>query len=378
MRIDGLNSTPLPQDMGGQQVRAQVQTGAWRGESVQVSGDGCDILTDAAEEITMSQSEKAESKKLNERKISNRPSLMLPRIEQIQQYLEKVGKGGQQYKLQDFVATLKNRERDGQGGGGGGGASPREEARRQFGNVTEQFLALSFAVEELSREGGHEKLVDRIREDLEDLSDDFGGHIRADLNTVGVAGEFGRGDPGETERFQAGYRDSVLGGENLSGMLRATLEHFGEQDFGRAVEHMIRALGDDLAAMQGSSAEPTRLNAVLQDLYLLEVLSTVLDSCRELSERMHKEHGIGPIDPGALMQDLVAATGERWTTGGRFVSIAEKHGVRDLTAQINFLTTVKVLAREMPVKVFVDPESRFNVVGAIQEALDDIIAQEEE
>jgi type III secretion protein W len=339
-----------------------------------VSGGDCDILTDAAEEITLSQSEKAEAKKLGERKISNRPSLMLPKIEQIQEYLEKVGKGDQQKKLQDFVGTLKRRERDGQEG-----ARPREEARREFGgNVTEQFLALSFAFETLSGEGGNDNLLELIRQDLENLSDDFGGHIRADLNTVGVAGDFGKGDPNETERFQSGYRDSVVNGENLKGMLRATLENFGEKDFGRAIEHLIRALGDDLTAMQGSSVEPSRLNAVLQDLYLLETLSTVLDGCREISGRMHKEHGIGPLNAGQLLEDLVGATGERFSTGGRFVSIAEKHGVRDITAQINFLTDVKVLVREMPVKVFADPDSRFNITGAVQEALDDIIAQEEE
>lgn len=357
-----------------QPLQARSETGTWRGESVQVASSQCDVLTDAAEEITFAHSERTESHKLEERKFEARSSLLLPRIETIQKYFESLSKGDQQQKLKEFVANLKQKFAR----GGQQEISPREESRQAFGNTTEQFLALSFAAEELSREGGDARLLDLIREDLENVFDDFGGHIRADLNSIGVAAEFGHGDAEQVASFQAAYRDAVLDAGTLSGTLKTVLDRFGSKDFNTAVDHLIRALGDDLACMENASVEPTRLNAVLQDLYLLEVLETVLDACQELSARLATDHHVPPPNAADLLQDLVSVCAERWLAAGRFASIADKHGASELAPRIAFLTALKVMVRDMPVKVFPDADARFNVQGAVQDALDEAIGQEDE
>lgn len=348
------------------------EEGVWRGANVQVAATPEDLLTDAAEEITFEHSEHVESHKLEEREIEEEPPLQLPNLDEILTYLDSSGNPDQLEKLKQFVEALKrNAQQD-------SGTSPRDESRRAFGSETDQFLALSYAAQSLEEEGGHDALLAQVHEALHELHDGSGSRIRADLNTINAAAQFGEGDADKTAAFQATYRDAVLDAPGLGAMLKGALERFGTDDYRGAVRSLIRALGDDLAATRGSSMQPNRLNAVLQDLYQMEVLATMLDGCQALSTRMTKEHNVPPALPGNLMQDLICASGERWSNASRFSAIADKYGARQPTARVSFLTQLKQLVRNMPIKVFADTDARTNVLDAAQSALDDAVALEEE
>lgn len=373
MRIDTANSQSLASRQDGAQAQSDADVGLWHGVQVQVAVQPDDLLTDAAEEISFAHAEHVESHKLEEREIEEPPELALPPVESIIAYLEAASRDDPQEKLKQFVDALKrNAQREDENAG------PREEASRQFGNVTEQFLALSFAAGELAREGGHEALLAEVRGALAELHDDFGAHIRADLNTVQAAADFGRGDPARLAQLQSAYRDAVLGGQDLAAMLKGALERFGDTDYRGAVQHLIRALGDDLAAIGGSSAQPERLNAVLRDLYSMEVLATLLDGCQRLGEKMQAEHALRAPRAGELLQDLIAASGERWVSAGRFGAIADKHGATEPTPRVAFLGAVKTMVRDVPLKVFADTDSRSNILDAAQGALDEAIGLEEQ
>ncbi len=378
MRIDNSNSQSLPSRQDDTLQRQDADAGSWRGSPVSASVDPMDLLLDAAEEITFEHSEHVESRRLEEREIEEEPPLELPSIDSIITYLDTAGRGEDaQERLRAFVDALKRnagRDQD----RGREHTSPRQESRRQFGNTTDQFLALCFAAQELTREGGHEGLIEAVREALTELREDFGPAIRADLNTIGAAASFAAGDTSKLGSFQSTYRDAVVNGETLASMLKGALERFGETDYRSSVQHLIRALGEDLSALRGPSAEPARLNAVLQDLYMMEVLATMLESCQALAKRMSTEHALAPMRAGDLLQDLVGASGERWSNAGRFNAIADKHGAREPTPRVAFLTGTKALVRGMPVKVFADADARANVLEATQGALDSAVEQEEE
>ncbi|MEJ1965629.1 MAG: HrpJ domain-containing protein [Gammaproteobacteria bacterium] len=264
-RVDNSNAQPLAsgRDSGQQGTAAHAGSGGgvWRGADVKVVDDAVDLLTDAAEEISFSHSEQVESRKLEERDIEEPAEPELHSVEAILAYLEAAGHDHPDERLRRFVDELKRKAHEGREG------DPREEARRSFGGVTEQFLALSFAARELAESPEHAALHEQVRTALQALQEESGARICADLNTIGVAGQFGQGDATRTAAFQSTYRDAVLGGQDLTSMLKGALDRFGESDYRAAVQHLIRALGDDLGAMRGSSAEPARLNAVLQDLY---------------------------------------------------------------------------------------------------------------
>ncbi len=373
VRIDSPTAQPLASSQGGPAAQSESDVGLWHGTSVQVAVESADLLTDAAEEISFSHSEHVEARKLEEREIEEPPPLELPPVDSILAYLEAAGQEDPQERLKQFVDELKRKATQDHN------SDPQEEARRRFGEVTEQYLALAFAAQALAGSDSFELLNDKIRTALEELDDDFGPHVRADLNTIGPAGEFGQGDTDRTAAFQSSYRDAVLGGQDLVAMLKGALGRFGENDYRGAVQHLIKALGDDLTSIRGSSAEPARLNAVLQDLYSMEVLATMLEGCQKLTARMAAQHGVTVSSAGELLQDLVSASGERWSNSSRFASIADKYGATiPPSSRVAFLGGVKALVRDLPLKTFADADARSNVLDAAQGALDTAITLEEE
>ncbi len=223
-RIDNSNTQPPASGQGGPAAQSEPDVGVWHGANVRVDDDSDDVLTDAAEEISFSHSEQVESRKLEERELEEPEPLELPAIDSILAYLEATGQEDPQERLKQFVDELKRKagqDRD---------SDPGEEARHGFGDVTEQYLALSFAAQELAGSESYSALSDKIRTALQELDDEFGPRVRADLNTIGPAGEFGQGDAGKVAAFQSSYRDAVLGGQDLTAMLKGALERFGEKD----------------------------------------------------------------------------------------------------------------------------------------------------
>lgn len=79
-----------------------------------------------------------------------------------------------------------------------------------------------------------------------------------------------------------------------------------------------------------------------------------------------------------LLKELVSLTSERWASPTRFAGLARQWAPGGVPAQIRFLTQVKAIVRSLPPQVFVDMDARLAVLGALQEALDQAIEQEEQ
>lgn len=79
-----------------------------------------------------------------------------------------------------------------------------------------------------------------------------------------------------------------------------------------------------------------------------------------------------------LMRALVTLTGEKWVTASRFETLADQWVPGDVQARIAFLAGVRNLLRDIPLKVFADPEIRQSILTAAQDALDAAIDREEE
>jgi len=84
------------------------------------------------------------------------------------------------------------------------------------------------------------------------------------------------------------------------------------------------------------------------------------------------------FDPLALTREVIRLSGERWATSTRFTSLASQLGVTANADQIAFYTGLKAMIRDLPPKIFADPETRDALVRALQGALDEAIDREEE
>lgn len=217
-----------------------------------------------------------------------------------------------------------------------------------------------------------------VREALEEMFAERGDRILADINTVSASEGLA---PREAGAFRQAYQELVFGAEGLNATLThlLRLSHQEGQDANYAAVHarIVTALGLDLAAANPST-DKVRLRALVSDLYHLEVISTVIDRCAELSATLVERHGSPALSPNALAADLVSMTAERWVDADQFKRLADKHGCGEPPeATVDFMAGVRNALRELPVQVFSSSEARRTLLDTAQSALDAAIDREE-
>lgn len=342
------------------------QTGSLRGETVKVKDAG-DILADSAEEISVHMSQKNELKKHDELSLeSDKPEFILL-IEEINAYLDMVGAFSDPQKLAELTKRMQSGEE-----------SPRELARQQSRDPAHQFVLLQHAWAEGNAAGIPQAALERLQDAIADLEMERGPEIRAGINTASVALGVSSSHL-ERENFQDTYRDVVLGQSNLSQTLKTVFDRFaseGSNQVGDKLHGLIKALGADLSAARPST-DVNRLQALVQDLYQLEVAVTVLDRCNELADLLQDKFAPSRLQTLDVMKSLVAVTGEKWVGATRFTGLADQQQLSQVPAQIAFHTTVKDILRQIPPAIFADADTRQSVLNASQEALDMAIDKED-
>ena len=374
VRIDGGNLGPAAQNLGNMapgQFRMgegalPPQTGNLRGETVKVKDAG-DILADSAEEISVHMSQKNELKKHDELSLeSDKPEFILL-IEEINAYLDMVGAFSDPQKLAELTKRMQSGEE-----------SPRELARQQSRDPAHQFVLLQHAWAEGNAAGIPQAALERLQDAIADLEMERGPEIRAGINTASVALGVSTSHL-ERENFQDTYRDVVLGQSNLSQTLKTVFDRFaseGSNQVGDKLHGLIKALGADLSAARPST-DVNRLQALVQDLYQLEVAVTVLDRCNELADLLQDKFAPSRLQTLDVMKSLVAVTGEKWVGATRFTGLADQQQLSQVPAQIAFHTSVKDILRQIPPAIFADADTRQSVLNASQEALDMAIDKED-
>lgn len=321
-------------------------------------------LANAAEELSLHMAEKAEDKHHAERKIKGERPAELLRTDEIVELLEQTHDPDAQEKLTELVKHLLS-----------GQASPRQAASQAFGEVSQQYLGLQQALHEGERQGAPADILEAIRDALADLELESGPEIRAGLNSLPAAGAYAA-DAAGVVQFQRTYRDVVLGENSLAKTLNLALERFGDTGVARGLKQLIAALGQDLAATR-PSVDPNRLQALVADLYYLEVAATVLDGCGELAAKLDSQFGCA-VDSSNLMRDLVSVSGEKWVAESRFSGLAAQHGVVPAEGRIAFLAGVRAMLKDLPVQIYPDVDTRHGILNAAQEALDVAIDEEDQ
>ncbi|MCY0387271.1 TyeA family type III secretion system gatekeeper subunit [Robbsia sp. Bb-Pol-6] len=221
--------------------------------------------------------------------------------------------------------------------------------------------------------------LERLRDVAAHLALTQGPWIRADLNTIAVAGASGD-TATDVRRFQTGYRDVVLGKGTLAATLQTLLGPFGGTDPRAALTRLTQALGRDLAAARPST-DAVRLHALLHDQFHAATALTVLGRCASLSSAVARTAahlgGVAAVTddgrPHRLMAAIVALSDERWPAANRFAALASSEGGTAAHVQIGLLTGLRAILRDLPVQIFHDGDHREQVLGAAQDALDTLI-----
>jgi type III secretion system TyeA family effector delivery regulator len=78
-----------------------------------------------------------------------------------------------------------------------------------------------------------------------------------------------------------------------------------------------------------------------------------------------------------LMREILEMTTQRWIDPDKFTQITNRVGVRQPEMRIYFLTQLREKVRQIPLKLYPDPDVREKMLDAMQQALDAEISREE-
>jgi type III secretion regulator YopN/LcrE/InvE/MxiC len=368
-RID-LNAPSMHPSAEGTARQVTGSRGSYRGETVVLAQDPISMIEDAAEELTFEVGSKVAEKELKEREIaSKREDARVRAIEKIREYLEKVPDIGAQEKLFRLLDELKQ--------------NPPSSAGQLMGRVGEfysdsshQFVALEFLKTAL---GDDQAALRELVETAQSrLTEEKQPEITAGLNISVTAARFAEQQGRSVQDFRDFYRQTVLGHESLNATYGAILEHYGTEEFPAALAFLVRAIGDDLAAMR-SSIQPSELKLLMDDLFELESLNTIHESSERALRRLTNRFGVAAgKKAGDLMKELLPIMNESWADSQKVARLAPKLGIQsNIEAEIYFLREVTEIVRRMPAKIFAAPENRETLLLASQQALDEAIEREE-
>jgi type III secretion protein W len=324
-------------------------------------------LTDAAEELSFAFAEKTESRTVKERSISTHQKPKVPPQQEVEKLFRSMQDERAARDLKQIAGRLITLLREGK--------SPRQFLEERFSDPLKRYLAIAYAIEEIKQRDGTPAEIERLHDLLAETEARDGASIRAGINTMDMAAEFGA-TAADGDKFRKVYRDAVIGYESFAATLDSVLTQFGDTQFDNGVRLLLKGLSVDMNAT-APSLDPARLHAILQDLFNLEAVTTVMQRCRQMVDRLDRAGLVKALNPIALARDLLQITAEPYVTAYHFADLARKYDVRDEDPQVALFSGAMGAIRGMPPKVFRTEEMRLKAIEAAQAALDAILLNEQ-
>jgi type III secretion protein W len=335
------------------------------GEAVKAEMSTASLIADAAEELTFSASEDVE-RKLSERKEGKDKTRNL---EQILLYVEK-SEDLNREDLEAFFGQLKSLQN-------ATSAGMVSLVKQAFKDPTNQHAALSYCLAKLEESdlspAGKQSLRNATLGAIGSLEAESGRAINAGYNVAGIDA------PGldlVPSSLRVLYRDTVIDFQSYETTFGLMLEKFGPQEFSKAVDYLIRALGNDMAAITPSSPKAA-LKEVMDGLYMVESLGTIYKDAHALLAGSIERHGPNRIAEKSVIEPLLRYKDMPMVVAAQVGSdmsfLISDNAVRDA----ELTQGVRELARKMPHKLYASNEARQNVLNALQELLDNAVDREE-
>ena len=340
-------------------MQQDVPKGSLMGQAVVVA-DPMSLVADAAEEATFAKSEREESR-LEERKLRPREP-DTSRVEQVKKYLELMDKQGKRQELDAFTSELRNtKDLDAR--------TALAKAKQHFSDPGDMYTALYQAGQELGIE-------DIVNEALAQLEDEYGKEVSARIVAGAAASEFeSLGEAGDLKDLYVG---AVLDAGSPVEVFERVINDFGSEQFEKALDFLTKTLGDSMSSTT-SNTDKAFLESVAKDLESVRLLRGLHGSCEKLLARMEKAHGLSPkLSSTELLKEMLSLRDTQFVGAFDMENLADKMGVTELEDRILFFQDMQQMARSLPENLFPDEGGRLGIIDALQMALDDAIAAEEE
>ncbi len=264
--------------------------------------------------------------------------------------------------------------------------SPFETARqwKQFAKATfddpaHQFAALVKAREALIKKGSSTSAVAALSDAIDELTAESGAEIDAALNISGVIDESNHALLGGVSDLRSFYRDSVLDYGNISLTYQKIMEKYGAAQFKDSLNFLLKGLGADISA-RSSSLEPSRLRAIMEDIYIIKLLGGVREQVSELIETLKIHYQATDIgNTEMLMKLMLDLKNNTLPKAKDFLKLTKNMNIVRDDLIIYCLQEVKRFLRLIPLKAYDnDTALKSKLIMAAQEAIDIAILKEAE
>ena len=379
MEVDGLRGAVLGSTVGAGHAKHAQAFGKLKGEKVKVHlVNKMEILQNAAEELTFEVADEMD-KKMSEREL---------REEQNKRAKEKKAEGGIDASalsdsgsqedaagaVADFAEEVKNHP----------SANPQtflSLAKERYGDSSQQYTALKLVKEHLEKEGVGGGKVEALQSAIDTLVEEQGPEVFAGLNVTPLAQRFVTENKlGNVQDLRDFYRDAVLDYGGLGSTFEKLVEQHGEENFPETLDFLLSSLGADLAAREQSSIAPEQLRAIVDDIQQIRLIGALHEQCAELLGRLDKNYGAAKPDrPFTILTEIVNLKESNWISGRQVLSVPEKMDLQNFDEKIYFLHGFMDIVKSIPMKSYNgDYEKRQKFVNGAQEAMDEMVMQEEE
>lgn len=338
-----------------------VPTGSFSGQKITLS-DPTSLIANSAEEASFAMSEREEAR-LEERKMKPKgPSL--DRVEQVQKYLELMDRQGNKDPLEAFIKGLSQKKeltaRD-----------AAKEATKYFQDSADAYAALHYAGERLGEKFG----TDLFLEAMDQLEDAAGRKIEMGIASGVAALEHAAlGDAGD---LKALYKDTVGDLGSPVDIYERILSDYGVSNFEEALAFLTRSLGNDMAATTVHT-DRVQLEGIARDLGTVQLLHGLNAQCKQLDARIRQIHGKSNLTGTDLVKEVLKLRDAHFVGPFDIEAIADKIGIREIEERILFFQEFIASARDFSENLFDDSTTRLNIIDAIQSAIDDAVAIEDE
>ena len=256
-----------------------------------------DDMSDSLEELSIVIAEKNEHK-LKELREGRKASVIIATVSQVQEYMEHLHKNTSMQQLEALAKRiLKQANSAGQ---------MLKIVQQEFKeDPASQYMVMQFVATYGKESKVSEDKLEMAYEAILRLEEDHGDAIFTVVNAAKEGYAYGA-TGAQVQQFVTAYRDTVLDSKTLSDILKSVLSMLhpkdsglvnssdseqavpaSEKDYLEVINHLIKALGNDMDAVR-PSRDPEKLQVILQDLYRLQVLNSLLENCRIFARGMEK------------------------------------------------------------------------------------------
>lgn len=366
MSID-FSVTTMSQMAGGAtaSTAGSLATGSLMGNAAAQVEDPMSLLADAAEELTFA-ADTTDEYELEDRKERERAEdAYAERVKLYQDLMHEAGKSQNIDRLKDSLRAREGREK------------ASREALYRFPDPSDAYAALSEALDAFSDDPSVDpSVIEDIRQGLVELETEYGPQIRSGVQGALAAAGYPELDSADGLRDL--YRQTVCDFTDVNAAFAHIHEKYGDVGFGKAMDFLFNALGNDLAT-DVPSMETTHLESVHTTLEQVRLLQSTHVQCERLLQRWQDVHGVQcGLAPMELLGDLVDLRKEHFLGAMQIDRIASKAKAPDIEREVLFLQELLNMTRNLPVQLFDGEQGRMKVIDAVQESVDAAIRREDE